>query len=229
MPTPRPPVARKIRKITRLHGEVLRDDYGWLRDKDAPEVTAYLNAENAYTDALMKRRVAFQESLYREILARIKEDDQSVPYPFGGWLYYSRTETGKQYAIHCRKRAADAAEEIILDLNALAEGHPFLSLGASTVSDDGRWLAYTVDFTGFRDYTLHVKDLTSGALAPDRIPNVSSVAWAADSTTLFYVVEDDAKRPHRLWRHRLGARVTEDVFQYEETDPLFRLGVWRSR
>jgi oligopeptidase B len=224
-----PPVAPRVPKTDVVHGDVRVDDYFWLRDKDSPDVTAYLEAENAYTDSVMKPTEAFQESLYREMLARIKEDDQSVPYPYGGWLYYSRTETGKQYAIHCRTRGADGPEEITLDLNALAEGHEFLALGAYAVSDDGRWLAYTLDFTGFRDYTLFVKDLVTGGLSSERIDNVSSVAWAADSTTLFYVLEDPAKRPFRLWRHRLGAPVTGDVLLYEETDALFRLGVWRSR
>ena len=226
---PAPPVAKKVPKVTVIHGDVLQDDYAWLREKDSPDVIAHLEAENAYAEALTKPTTAFRESLYREMLARIKEDDQSVPYPFGGWLYYSRTETGKQYPIYCRKRAADAPEQITLDVNALAEGHAFLSLGAYAVSDDGRWLAYSVDFTGFRDYTLYVKDLATGALAPDRVEKVSSVTWAADSTTMFYVVEDDAKRPFRLWRHRLSAPVADDAFLYEETDALFRLGVWRSR
>ncbi|HEY2995809.1 MAG TPA: S9 family peptidase [Methylomirabilota bacterium] len=226
---PEPPVAKKVPKIDVVHGDVRQDDYFWLREKDSPDVIAYLEAENAYTEALTRPTAAFQDALYREMLARIKEDDQSVPYPYGGWLYYSRTETGKQYAIHCRKRATDAQEDITLDLNALAVGHAFCSLGAYAVSDDGRWLAYTIDFTGFRDYTLYVKDLTTGALAADRVEKVSSVAWAADSITMFYVVEDDAKRPHRLWRHRLGAPIAEDAFLYEETDALFRLGVWRSR
>jgi oligopeptidase B len=226
---PQPPVARKAPKVDVLHGDVRQDDYFWLREKDSPDVTAYLESENAYTDAVMKPTEAFQEALYREMLARIKEDDQSVPYPYGGWLYYSRTETGKQYAIHCRKAAPDAPEHVTLDLNALAEGHEFLALGAYAVSDDGRWLAYTLDFTGFRDYTLYVKDLATSALAPERIDNVSSVAWAADSATFFYVLEDEAKRPYRLRRHRLGAPVADDPLLYEETDALFRLGVWRSR
>jgi oligopeptidase B len=229
VPKPVPPVAKKVPELIEIHGETLRDDYAWLRQKESPDVIAYLQAENAYAEALTKPTGAFEEALYREMLARIKEDDQSVPYPFGGWLYYSRTETGKQYPIHCRKRAADALEHVTLDLNALAVGHPFLSLGVYAVSDDGRWLAYSADFTGARDYTLFVKDLTTGALAPDRVDKVSSVAWAADSTTLFYVVEDDAKRPYRLWRHRLGAPVSDDTFLYEESDALFRLGVWRSR
>ena len=224
-----PPVAKKVPTFMELHGDRLQDEYAWLRDKDSAEVTAYLEAENAYADAVMKPTVEFQEALYKEMLARIKEDDQSVPYVFGGWLYYSRTETGKQYPIHCRKRAAEAAEEVTLDLNALAEGHAFLALGAYAVSDDGRWLAYSVDYTGFREYTLCVKDLVSGELQAERIDKVSSVAWAADSATIFYVLEDAAKRPYRLLRHRLGAPVAEDPLLYEEADELFRLGVWRSR
>ena len=226
---PEPPVAKRVPRIEVVHGDTRQDDYFWLREKDSPDVVAYLEAENAYAESVTKPTAGFQEALYREMLARIKEDDQSVPYPFGGWLYYSRTETGKQYPIHCRKRQADAPEEITLDQNALAEGHPFCALGAYAVSDDGRWLAYTVDFTGFRDYTLHVKDLTTGALAAERIEKVASVAWAADSATLFYVLEDEAKRPYRLWRHRLGAPPASDALLYEETDALFRLGVWRSR
>jgi oligopeptidase B len=226
---PQPPIAKKTPKVDVVHGDVRQDDYFWLREKDSPDVTAYLQAENAYTDTVMKPTEAFQAALYKEMLARIKEDDQSVPYPYGGWLYYSRTETGKQYAIHCRKRAAEAPEEITLDLNALAEGHEFLALGVYAVSDDGRWLAYSLDFTGFRDYTLFVKDLHTGAVVPERIDKVSSAAWTADSATFFYVVEDEAKRPYRLRRHRLGAAVSDDPLLYEETDALFRLGVWRSR
>src|SRR5437016_6047876 len=139
---PEPPVARKVPKVDVVHGDVRQDDYSWLREKDSPDVIAYLEAENAYTDALMRPLAGFQEALYREMLARIKEDDQSVPYRYGSWLYYSRTETGKQYPIYCRKRTPDEPETVTLDLNALAEGHAFLSLGAYAVSDDGRWLAY---------------------------------------------------------------------------------------
>ena len=226
---PLPPVARKLPRVDVVHADVRQDDYAWLREKDSPDVTAYLEAENAYADAALQPTEEFRAALYREMLARIKEDDQSVPYPYAGWLYYSRTETGKQYPIHCRKRAPAGPEEVTLDLNALAEGHEFLALGAFTVSDDGRWLAYTLDFTGFREYTLYVKDLFTGEVTPERLEKVSSVAWAADSATMFYVLEDDAKRPYRLWRHRLGAPVAADAFVYEESDALFRLGVWRSR
>jgi oligopeptidase B len=231
----RPPFAHRDPKLTSVHGEHLEDPYHWLRRKDDPEVIAHLEAENAYTEFVMKPTAAFQEALYAEMLARIKEDDQTVPYRRSHYVYYSRTEKGKQYPIHCRKRLpadapegrADAPEDVTLDLNALAQGHPFLSLGAYVVSDDGTRLAYSTDVTGFREYTLHVKDLRTGALLPDRVEKVSSVAWSADGQTLFYATEDHAKRPHRLWRHRLGEAGADLV--YEETDELFRVGVWRSR
>ncbi len=222
-----PPAAKRVAKIDVVHGEKRQDDYSWLRQKDHPDVLAYLRGENAHTEHVMKPTEAFQEALYRELLGRIKEDDQSVPYRRDDWLYYSRTETGKQYPIHCRKRGPDAPEEITVDLNALAEGHAFISLGAYAVSDDGRRLAYTTDVTGFREFTLYVKDLATGEVRPDRVEKVSSVAWAADGDVLFYVTEDHAKRAHRLWRHRLGAEA--DDLLYEETDELFRLHVWRSR
>jgi oligopeptidase B len=211
-----------------IHGDRRVDEYAWLRHKDDPDVIAYLETENAYTASVMKRHEAFREVLYHEMLARIKEDDASVPYRRGAHLYYARTEKAKQYPIYCRKTGSvDAPEEITLDLNVLAQGHAFLALGAYTVSDDGRLLAYSLDYTGFREYTLYVKDLRSGELFADRIEKVTSVAWAADGETLFYVTEDAAKRPHRLHRHRLGA--SRDDLLLEEPDALFRLGVWRSR
>ena len=162
------------------------------------------------------------------MLARIKEDDSSVPYRRGGHFYYSRTEKGKQYPIYCRKAGSlDAPEEITLDLNALAEGQPFFSLGMSTVSDDGNLLAYTTDITGFREYTLYIKDLRTGRLFPRTIEKVSSVAWCADDMTIFYVTEDEAKRPYRLWCYRPGVAGSDLI--HEEPDALFRIGVERSR
>jgi len=223
-----PPIAPKIPKVDITHGERREDDYFWLREKDNPEVLAYLRAENAYTDSVMKPTEAFQVALYDEMLARIKEDDQSVPYRRGAYFYSSRTETGKQYPILGRRAGnLEAPDEVTLDLNVLAEGHPYLGLGAVAVSDDGHRLAYTTDLTGFRQYTLFVKDLENGVLDPDRIEKVVSVAWAADGETLFYVTEDPAKRPYRLYRHRLGAAVDDLV--YEERDALFNLHVERSR
>jgi oligopeptidase B len=188
-----PPVAKKIPKIDVLHGDIRQDDYYWLREKDDPEVLGSLRAENAYTDAAMKPTEGFQDALYKEMLARIKEDDSSVPYRRGAYFYYSRTERGKQYPIYCRKAGSlDAPEEVTLDLNALAEGHPFFSLGASAVSDDDHLLAYSTDITGFREYTLYVKDLRTGQLLPGTIERVASVAWAAVNLTIFYVLEDEA-------------------------------------
>jgi oligopeptidase B len=223
-----PPAARKIPKVDTVHGDRRQDGYFWLKNKEDPEVLAYLRAENAYTDAVMKPTEGLQAGLYDEMLARIKEDDQTVPYRRGGHFYYSRTETGKQYPIFCRKAGSlEAHEEVTLDLNLLAKGHQYLALGALAVTDDGRRLAYTTDVTGFREYTLYVKDLRTGALEPDRIEKVVSVAWAADGETLFYVTEDAAKRPYRLYRHRLGAGADDLV--YEEGDALFNLHVERSR
>ncbi len=225
---PTPPVAARVPVDVEIHGDRYVDDYVWLRQKGDPAVTAHLEAENAYTDAVMKPTDAFQQALYQEMLARIKQDDQSVPYRRDRYFYYSRTEQGKQYPIYCRKEGSvDASEEVTLDLNQLAEGQPFLSVAVYAPSDDGELLAYTVDVTGFREYTLHVKDLGTGQLLPDRIPNVTSVAWAADGRTMFYVAEDDAKRPYRVYRHRLGT--TTDALVLEEDDRLFRLHVWRSR
>jgi oligopeptidase B len=225
---PTPPIAPRKPKVDVLHGERLQDDYFWLRQRDDPEVLAYLRAENAYTDLVMQPTEAFQQALYAEMLARIKEDDTTVPFRRDRHLYYTRTEKGRQYPIYCRKlERLEAPEQVTLDLNALAEGHAFCALGATAVSDDGRLLAYTVDFTGARDYTLHVRDLETGALLAERIEKVAAVAWAADPATFFYVTEDPAKRPYRLWRHRLGA--PSDDLLFEEPDELFRLHVERSR
>jgi oligopeptidase B len=222
------PVARRIPHVTTLHGERRVDDYHWLRDKDSPAVLAYLKAENAYTDRMMKPTLPLQEKLYQEMIGHLQETDRSVAYRDGDWLYYERTEAGKQYRIYCRKHGSLAApEEIVLDLNALAAGKEFLDLGAFVVSDDGHRLAYTLDETGFQEFTLFVKDLRTGQVLPDKITNVASIVWAADNRTLFYTTEDDAKRSYRLWRHELGAN--QDVLLYEETDALYALGLGRSR
>ncbi len=224
----RPPVADKVPRQETLHGETWVDHYYWLREKANPKVTAYLEAENAYTVAVMKPTEAFQEALYQEILGRIQETDLTVPYRLDGFWYYSRTEAGKQYPINCRKRGSlDGQEEVTLDLNELAKGHKFLSRGAYAVSDDTHLLAYSTDVTGFRHYTLSIKDLRTGALLPDRIEKVNAVAWAADNKTLFYVTEDAAKRPYRLYCHTLGN--PKDELVYEEKDELYRLSVRRSR
>jgi oligopeptidase B len=235
-----PPIARKLHTETRLFGSVLTDNYAWLRDKENPEVTAYLEAENAYAEAFMAPLTGLRDDLYLEMLSHVKQTDVSVPYRDGDWWYYTRTEEGQQYAIHCRTHGSpsateDTPEQVILDGNQLAEGHPFFSIGATDITDDGRWLAYTTDTTGFRQYTLHIKDLTTGEtladpLAPGRIERVGSVTWAADGRTLFYTVEDEVqKRQYQLWRHTRGTSHADDVLVYEDDDERFNLGAGRTR
>ena len=229
-PASNPPMAKKETKTTDIHGDKLQDDYFWLREKSNPEVRAYLEAENAYADDFMKSTEGFQKELYDEMLARIKETDLSVPYRSNGYFYYTRTEKGKQYNIFCRKKASvDAPEEVFLDLNAMAAGERFMSVGDWDVSDDNRLIAYTTDNTGFRDYTMHVKDLSTGKVLPESVEKVSTVAWSADGKTLFYCKDDGAKRPYRLYRHTMGSPTSSDVLVYEEKDEMFRLSLRRSR
>jgi len=228
MPSSNPPRAQRLARTTTLHGHTLSDDYHWLREKDDPQVRAYLEAENAYTAAVMRPTEKFQDALYHEMLARIKETDMGVPYRYGPYEYYSRTQAGDDYPIYCRRPRGDLqSEQILLDLNELAKGHEFLSLGASSVTPDAALLAYSIDVTGYREYTLYVKDLMRATLLPVQIEKVRSIAFANDSATLFYVIEDEAKRAYRLYRHRL--RSTEHTLIFEETDPRFSIGVQRSR
>jgi oligopeptidase B len=228
-PTLTPPIAKTDPKPDTRHGDIRIDNYFWMREKSSPDVIAYLEAENAYADGVLAPTKELQETLYAEMKGRIQETDLSVPYKLGNYFYYSRTEEGKQYPIRCRKQGSlDAPEEITLDLNALAAGHSYLGLGAYAVSDDGNFLAFSTDVTGFRQYTLQVKDLRTGELFPDKVEKTISVVWAADNKTLFYTVEDDAKRPYRLYRHVLGS-TEADTLIYEETDALFGIDAQRSR
>ncbi|HUJ41187.1 MAG TPA: S9 family peptidase [Candidatus Acidoferrales bacterium] len=225
-----PPIARRDPLVTELHGDRRVDEYGWLRDKGSEEVRAYLEAENAYADALQAPAADLRERLYAELLGRIQQTDLTVPARKGAYFYYRRTEEGKQYNIWCRRAGSEEGpEELLLDGNALAEGHEFFAVGAFEDSDDGSLLAFTTDLSGFREYTLQVKDLGAGRLLEDRIEHVTTVAWAADGKTIFYTVEDDAKRSYRLYRHRLGTPAAGDALVYEETDERFRLAVGRSR
>lgn len=225
---PGPPVAKRLPHTVRIHGQVLADDYRWLQHKTDPQVLAHLQGENEYTQAVMAPTSALQGRLYDEMLSRIKETDMGVPYRQGDWWYYSRTEAGRQYPILCRKRGSlQAEEEVTLDLNQLAEGHAYFALGAYEISPDGRLLAYSSDLTGFREYTLRVKDLATGDLLTDQITLTRSVAWATDNRHLFYVRENQAKRAYRLYRHQLGGR--RDRIVYEEHDERFDLQVERTR
>jgi oligopeptidase B len=232
---PTPPVAHNEHTETHLHGVVLIDDYAWLRDKENPETTAYLEAENAYAEALLAPLDGLREQLYQEMLSHIKQTDISVPFRDGDWWYYSRTEEGQQYGIHCRKSGSaagpdnDAPEQVILDGNEMAKGHAFFAIGSTDITDDGRWLAYTTDTTGFRQYTLHIKNLETGETLPGEVERVGSVVWAADSSTLFYSVEDEQqKRQFQLWRAD-GRQLGEGVLVYQDDDERFNLGAGRTR
>jgi oligopeptidase B len=230
-----PPVARALRQQTRLHGHTLVDDYAWLRQKESPEVIAYLEAENAYTDAVMAPSVELQKALYDELLSHIKQTDVSVPSEENGYWYYSRTSEGAQYPTYCRKRGTrdtyeQASEEIILDVEELARNESFMAIGGLDISDDGTLAAYSTDTKGFRQYTLYIKNLVTGDLFPEPVERVGSIAWAADNRTLFYTVEDEEqKRQFQLYRHTLDTPHSEDTLVLEEPDERFNLGAGRTR
>src|SRR5437764_13035171 len=227
---PAPPVAKKIPKTTEINGHTLVDNYYWLREKKNPEVKAYLEAENAYTDAVMKPTETLQKKLYDEMLSRVKETDVEVPYKEGDYFYYVRTEAGKQYQIRCRKKASmDAPEEVLLDINQMAQGKPFMTVQAFAVSPDGNLLAYSYDDTGFRQFTLAVKDLRTGQTLADHAVRVGSVVWANDNQTIFYTQEDDvSKRQYRLYRHTVGS-TNPDILVYEEPDERFNVEAYKTR
>jgi oligopeptidase B len=234
--TMRPPRARQEPTPTTLHGQTLEDNYRWMRDKTSPELVAYLEAENAYTNSVVGGTEPLLAKLYAEMLSHIKETDESVPYRDRGWFYYTRTVEGLQYPIHCRRLATGAKfdesqpEEILLDVNQLAQGQAFMAVGGMTVSPDGAKLAYSTDNTGFRQYTLHVRDLETGQDLPDSADRVGAIAWAADSKMLFYTTEDEVTKRHdHVFRHRLGDAATADVLVYEEKDERFNVAVDKTR
>jgi hypothetical protein len=240
MNSAQPPVARREPKPITMHGVTLDDDYGWMRDKSSPETLAYLEAENVYTAALMSPTADLQAKLYSEMLSHIKETDESVPYRLGGWFYSTRTLEGSQYPIHCRRPAANSdlnstfdpsqSEQIILNVNALAEGKAFMSVGSMAISPDGNLLAYSTDPTGYRQYTLHIRDLRIGADLPDTAERVGSLVWAADSRTLFYSTEDETtKRQDHIFRHQLSNAAADDTLVLHEQDERFNIGIGRTR
>ena len=234
-PIAQPPVAPQKPHVSLWHGEKVNDPWFWLREKNSPEVVAYLNAENAYTEVMTADLKPFSEALYKEMLGRIKQTDLSVPVRRGAYFYYSRTEEGKQYPIQCRRKAAKngaddpkAAEELLLDQNELAKGLKFLSLGGMTVSDDDRTLLYSTDDTGFRQYRLFTKDLATGKVSAPLAERVTSFTWAADARHVFFVTEDDVtKRSNQLWR--LDLKAGKPVLVFEEKDELYRMGLGRTR
>ncbi|MDH3285056.1 MAG: S9 family peptidase [Acidobacteriota bacterium] len=227
----RPPVAREERHVTDVHGVELADPYHWLRRRDSPEVLAHLTAENRHAEAELRHTEPLRRLLYEEMLGRIQEDDSSVPVAQDGYFYYSRTEKDRPYRIHCRKRGSlEADEQVILDVNELADGHGFFSIAAIAVSPDHRLLAYSSDTTGGESHTVRVKDLASGELLGDVIEGASrSLVWAEDGRTLLYTRLDEAMRPYQVLRHGLGDPVEDDVVVFSEPDGRFYVSVGKTR
>lgn len=216
-----PPIAKAVPKTVTLHGDTRVDNYFWLRDRDNQATIQYLDAENRYTEAVMKHTGALQSKLYAEMLGRIKQTDLSVPTKRDDYFYYTRTVEGQQYPIFCRKHGSvQAAEEILLDGNAMAEGKRYFRVGNFSVSPNHRLLAYSIDYEGDEAYAIRVKDLVTGKLLADEIPNTYySLEWGNDNATFFYTVLDDAKRPFKIFRHSLG--VKQDTEVYHEADERF--------
>jgi oligopeptidase B len=227
IPLPEPPIARRRPKVLQAHGDRRVDAYYWLREKDNPEVIAYLEAENAYTDAVMAPTAPLQEKLYRETVGRVQETDTSAPVFHRGWWTYTRTVEGLDYEIYCRRPGSmEAAEQVLLDGNELAKGHKYFDLGYAERSPDENLLAYAVDFDGSEHHELHFRDLSSGQDLSDIVMGVYyGAAWAADSRTFFYVRPDKAMRPYQVWRHVVGTPAEKDVLVLQEDDEHFELSV----
>jgi oligopeptidase B len=239
-----PPSAKQVPHERTFHGDTVIDEYAWLADKDDPDTIAYLTAENAYTAAATAGLTSLQDEIFAEIKARTQESDLSVPVRKGEWWQYARTVEGQQYAVHCRRAvrpdevlppmAIDGkpldGEEVLLDGNELAAGAGFFALGAYQPSPDWRWLAYSTDFTGDERFTIRIKDLATGTLLADEIPGTYyGCSWSLDGSALFYVTVDDAWRPYRVWRHRVGTPAEQDVILFEETDERFHVQVGHTR
>ena len=239
-----PPLAKRVPHQRTVHGDIVTDEYAWIADKDDPDTISYLKAENAYTEAATAGLIPLQDQILDEIKARTQESDLSVPVRKSGWWQYGRTVEGRQYALHCRRAVrpgevsppvpADGqpldGEEILLDGNELADGHDFFALGALRPSRDWHWLAYSTNFTGDERFTIRIKDLVTGAILPDEIPGAYyGCSWSADGSALFYVTVDDAWRPCRVWRHRVGTPAEQDVMVFEDPDKHFHVNVSQTR
>lgn len=222
-----PPIAKVLPRVDTLFGDIRTDNYYWLREKTNPEVIRYLEAENAYTDAVMKPTEALQKKLFDEMLGRIKETDLTVPTKLDDYYYYTRTEEGKPYTIYCRKdKSLDSAEQVLLNLNDLAVGHDYLALGVFDVSPDHAWLAYAYDTAGTERMALRFKNLATGEPTSEMIGNTTyATSWSTDNKTFFYVTLDDAARAYKLWRHVVGTDPARDVMIYHEPDSAFSIGL----
>ena len=226
-----PPKAEIIPKKLTIHGDTRIDNYYWLNQRENPKVIEYLEAENAYLDASMAHTKNFREKLYQEIIGRIKQSDESVPYRKRGYYYYVRYEEGQEYPIYCRKKGSlDAAEEVLLNVNEMAKGHDFYQVVDLTISPNNQLLAFGVDDVGRRKYTIHVKDLTTGKILNDALPNTTGgAAWAADNKTIFYTAKDHTLRPYKIFRHRLGSDAAKDFMVYHEADSTFNTYVFTTK
>jgi oligopeptidase B len=225
-------MVKKIPTKLETHGQVRVDDYYWLRERDNPEVIRYLNDENAFAAKAMAHTQEFEKKLFQEITGRIKQTDLSVPYKRDDYFYYARFEAGKEYPIYCRKQAAlDAPEQVMLDGNALAQGHEFFSIGGSAVSSGQDLLAYATDTQGRRIHTTYIKSLSGGALLPDVIANVTeNLAWGNDNRTLFYGKQDETTlRQHQIWRHIVGTDPAADQLVYQEDDETFSVYIFKTK
>ena len=239
-----PPAAKQIPTERTFHGDTFVDQYAWLAGKENPDTIAFLEAQNAYTEQMTAGQAGLRDAIFGEIKGRTKETDLSVPTRKGGWWYYARTQEGKQYSVSCRRAVLSEderppmtqdgspleGEEILLDSNELAGDGPFFSLGAYSVSTDGSKLAYSTDYSGDERFTLRIKDLVTGEVAGDEIPDTYyGATWSRDGSALFYVTVDDAWRPYRIWRHLIGTPVANDVIVFEEADERFFAGIWLTR
>jgi oligopeptidase B len=229
---PIPPVAKKIPKELTIHGDTRIDNYYWMNERENPEVIAYLEAENAYKDTIMAHTKPLQDKLFEEIKSKIKQEDESVPFKENGYYYYSRTVPEKEYYLVCRKKEKlEAAEEVLLDVNKMAEGYEYFALGGSEISPDNKILAYSVDTLSRRKYTIYFKNLETGELLKDAIPlTAGGATWANDNKTVFYVLKDDTTlRSEKIMKHTLGSPVENDVEVFYETDETFSTFIFRTK
>ena len=228
----KPPIAAKIPKELKIHGDVRIDNYYWLNDKEDQKVLDYLQAENDYFDKVTKHTKNFQEDLFEEMKSRIKEDDQSVPYKSNGYFYITRYEIGKQYPVYTRKKEhLNAQEEVLFDVNLMAEGYDYFTLGGMNVTEDNKIASFAVDKVSRRQYDLQFKNLETGFIYPETIPNTTgSSAWAKDNQTIFYTKKDPITlRSDKVFKHILGTEANQDVLVFEEKDPTFNVGVYKSK
>lgn len=225
------PIAKIEKKELTMHGDSRVDNYYWLNQREDTEVIAYLEAENAYTKSMMGHTDALQEKLFNEMVGRIKQTDVSVPVLENGYYYYSRYEEGKEYPVYCRKQGSlDAAEEVMLNVNQMAEGFAYYEVGSMQVSEDSRLLAFSVDTVSRRIYTIYIKDLKTGELLPDKISNTgSNLTWANDNKTLFYATKDESLRSDKIWKHKLGAADGNNTLVFTEEDATFSTFIYKSK